>query len=79
MRRAGVWRGALMLGNVKIVDVRQEVDAVICRVETPRRQGPRCGRCGRVCPWYDPPAVGDHGELSMSGAGGLGWKRSWAG
>ena len=54
MRRDGVWRGALVLGNVKILDVRGEADTVICRVEPARSRGPRCGRCGRVCPCYDP-------------------------
>ena len=72
MRRDGVWRGALVLGNVKILDVRQETDVVICRVEPPRRRGPRCGRCGRACPWYD-PARGPRRWRALD----VGCRRAW--
>ena len=72
MRRDGVWRGALVLGNVKILDVRQEADVVVCRVAPPRRRGPRCGRCGKVCPWYD-PARGPRRWRALD----VGCRRAW--
>ena len=79
MRRDGVWRGALVLGNVKILDVRR-------RPTSSSAGWSRRGVEGRAAVGVEGhargttlPAVRDDGGPWMSGAGGLGWKRRWVG